>query len=79
MSRWIRKILKHLGLWGVTRLPVRCTCLRAGAQHGQTQTGKPLPMANGPPDEDISTYDEPSAPSVDDCIIDPDYPAEAYF
>jgi hypothetical protein len=23
--------------------------------------------------------DEPAAPSVDDCIIDPQYPVEAYF
>ena len=40
---------------------------------------KPLPRVNGPPDSGISTYDEPYAPTIDDCIIDPDYPVEAYF
>jgi hypothetical protein len=29
--------------------------------------------------EVISAYSEPSAPTIDDCIIDPDYPVEAYF
>ena len=40
---------------------------------------KPPPRAHGPPDAVISAYAEPSAPTVDDCIIDPDYPVEAYF
>mgnify|MGYP001814308730 CR=1 FL=1 len=40
---------------------------------------KPPPRANAPPCDGISIYDEPSAPSVDDCIIDPQYPVEVYF
>ncbi len=40
---------------------------------------KPLPTANAPPIGVFPTYDEQPGPSIDDTIIDPDYPAEAYF
>ena len=40
---------------------------------------KPRPVANSPPDDLFPTYDEHPGPSVDDYIIDPDYPDEAYF
>jgi hypothetical protein len=39
---------------------------------------KPPPRANAPPVSDVSPYDETSVPSVDESIIDPQYP-EAYF
>lgn len=60
----IRKILKHLGLWDVKRKPLpRVT----------------LPRVNGPPDSGISTYDEPYAPTIDDCIIDRTIPSKPIF
>ena len=62
----IRKILKHLGLWDVKRLPVR-----------GTQTGKIQVCAHGPPIFDVSENDEPSASSAAHCISDPDYPTAA--
>ena len=37
------------------------------------------PRAHAPPIEGFPIYEEPPAPSVDDYIRDPDYPAEAYF
>jgi hypothetical protein len=37
---------------------------------------KPPPCANGPPPEAFIIYDESSSPSVDDYIIDSDYPIE---
>jgi hypothetical protein len=40
---------------------------------------KPPPRANASPVSDVSPYDESSVPSVDDSIIDPQYPVEAYF
>jgi len=64
----IRKILKHLNLWDVkhktpARLPVR-----------GTQTG-----AHAPPIDFHNTYNESPMPSVDDQLIDIEYPIEAYF
>jgi len=38
-----------------------------------------LPVANSPPGDLFPAYDEHPGPSVDDYIIDPDYPEEAYF
>jgi hypothetical protein len=52
---FIKKILKHLGLWEVKR--------------------KLSPRANGPP---LIPNSYPT-PSVDDYMIDPDIPVEAYF
>ena len=40
---------------------------------------KPPPRANGPPIEASSICDDPSAPGVDDYLIDPDYPIETYL
>ena len=40
---------------------------------------KPPPRANCPPTEAIIIYDESSAPSADDYIIDVDYPIETYL
>jgi hypothetical protein len=40
---------------------------------------KPRPVANAPPIDVFPAYDEQPGPSADDYIIDPDYPAEAYF
>ena len=40
---------------------------------------KPRPVANAPPGGLFPAYDEQPGPSVDDYIIDPDYPEEAYF
>ena len=40
---------------------------------------KPRPVANSPPGDLFPAYDEQPGPSVDDYIIDPDYPEEAYF
>jgi hypothetical protein len=39
---------------------------------------KPPPRANGPPTEAIIIYDESSAPSADDYLIDADYPIETF-
>ena len=64
----IKKILKHLDLWEIKR--------------------KPRPVANALPSDVFPAYlpvrrtqtgDEQPGPSVDDYIIDSDYPAEAYF
>jgi hypothetical protein len=40
---------------------------------------KPQPLANAPPSAVFPAYDDPSGPSADDLIIDPQYPAESYF
>ena len=40
---------------------------------------KPPARANGPPADTIIIYDESSAPSADDYIIDADYPIETYI
>jgi hypothetical protein len=40
---------------------------------------KSRPVANAPPIDVFPAYDEQSDPRADDYIIDPDYPAEAYF
>jgi len=40
---------------------------------------KPRPTANAPPVDVFPAYDEQPGPGVDDYIMDPDYPAEAYF
>jgi hypothetical protein len=40
---------------------------------------KPPPCANGPPADTIIIYDESSAPSADDYLIDADYPMETYL
>jgi hypothetical protein len=40
---------------------------------------KAPPRANGPPIEASSICEDPSAPSVDDYLIDPDYPVETYL
>ena len=37
------------------------------------------PRAHAPPIDTITTDDEPSMPSVDSQLIDPEYPVEAYF
>jgi hypothetical protein len=40
---------------------------------------KPPPCANGPPPEAFIIYDQSSAPSPDDYLIDADYPIETYL
>jgi hypothetical protein len=40
---------------------------------------EPRPVANAPPIDIFPAYDQQPAPSADDYIADPDYPAEAYF
>jgi len=40
---------------------------------------KPPPCANGPPTEAFIIYDESLSPSVDNYLIDADYPIEAYL
>jgi hypothetical protein len=40
---------------------------------------KPPARANGPPTDTIIIYDESSAPSADDYMIDADYPIETYL
>ena len=40
---------------------------------------KPRPVANAPPIDVFPAYDEQPGPSMDDYIIDPDYPEEAFF
>jgi hypothetical protein len=55
----IRKILEHLGLWGVRR--------------------KPVPRANAPPVGYAAEDVECDFPTVDDQMIDPIYPVDAYF
>ena len=40
---------------------------------------KPQPVANAPPIDVFHAYDQQPGPSADDCIRDPDYPAEACF
>jgi hypothetical protein len=40
---------------------------------------KPPARANGPPADTIIIYDESSAPSADDYLIDADYPMETYL
>ena len=40
---------------------------------------KPFPRAHAPPIDGFPLYDEPPAPSADEYLTDPDYPAEAYF
>ena len=40
---------------------------------------KPSPCANGPPPDAFIIYDQSSAPSVDDYLIDADYPLQTYL
>jgi hypothetical protein len=40
---------------------------------------KPPPCANGPPPETFIIYDQSSAPSADDYLIDANYPIETYL
>jgi len=40
---------------------------------------KPRPLANAPPINVFPAYDDSPGPGADDYIIDPEYPAEAYF
>jgi len=40
---------------------------------------KPPPRANSPPTESVIIFDKSSSPSVDDYIIDVDYPIETYL
>jgi hypothetical protein len=40
---------------------------------------KPRPVANAPPIDVFPAYDEQPGPSADDYIMDPQYPADAYF
>ena len=40
---------------------------------------KPRPTANAPPIDVFTVYDEQPGPSADDYIVDPEYPAKAYF
>jgi len=40
---------------------------------------KPFPCAHAPPIDSFPLHDEPPAPSADESLTDPDYPAEAYF
>ena len=40
---------------------------------------KPPPRSNDPPSEAIIIYGKSSSPSVDDYIIDADYPVETYL
>ena len=40
---------------------------------------KPFPRAHAPPINGFPFYDESPAPSADEYLTDPDYPAEAYF
>jgi hypothetical protein len=40
---------------------------------------KPFPRAHAPPIDGFPLHDEPPAPSADQYLTDPDYPAEAYF
>jgi hypothetical protein len=40
---------------------------------------KPRPLANAPPIDVFPAYDDLPGPCADDYIIDPEYPAEAYF
>jgi hypothetical protein len=55
----IRKILEHLGLWGVRR--------------------KPVPRANAPPVRCVAQDVEGDFPTVDDAMIDPIHPVDAYL
>ena len=64
----IRKILKHLGLPACASHADRWDIKR-----------KPPPLANAPPIDVFPAYDQPPAPTADDYLIDPDYPAEAYI
>jgi len=40
---------------------------------------KPQPLAHGPPANQLPLYDDSSGPSVDDLLVDPQYPVEADF
>ena len=40
---------------------------------------KPSPVANAPPIDVFPVYDEQPGSGTDDYIVDPEYPAEAYF
>ena len=40
---------------------------------------KPSPVANAPPIDVFPVYDEQPGSGTDDYIVDPQYPAEAYF
>jgi hypothetical protein len=40
---------------------------------------KPPPKAHGPPIEAFIIYDDSPTPGLDDYLIDPEYPAEAYL
>jgi hypothetical protein len=40
---------------------------------------KPQPVDNAPPIDVYPAYDQQPAPSADDYIADPHYPADAYF
>jgi hypothetical protein len=40
---------------------------------------KPPPRANDPPIEAFIIYDDSPTPGLDDYLIDPEYPAEAYL
>jgi len=40
---------------------------------------KPEPLAHGPPANQLTLYDDASGPSVDDLVVDPQYPVESYL
>jgi hypothetical protein len=40
---------------------------------------KPQPLAHGPPANQLPLYDDSSGPSVDDLLVDPQYPVEVDF
>jgi hypothetical protein len=40
---------------------------------------KPHPTANAPPIDIFQVYDEQPGPIVDDYLVDPQYPDEAYY
>ena len=40
---------------------------------------KPQLLAHGPPADQLPLYDDASGPSVDDLLVDPQYPVESYF
>ncbi len=61
----IRKILEHLNLWDIKRKPFQYLPVRL-----LTQTGT---------FDSAILYDQSHGPGIDDYIIDPQYPAEAYF
>ena len=75
----VRKILKHLDLSACTSHLSACGYAQAGADRWEVKAGPPpktniCPVPEDLPPEVFTTFDDQQMPSVNDYLIDPDYP-----